>query len=240
MKIEICANSYASAINAEKAGADRIELCVELAVGGITPSYGLLKRVMNDLTIPVNVLIRPRSGDFTYDATEFDVMKSDIELCKKLGCSGIVSGVLNTDFTIDVERTKELIALTKPLSFTFHRAFDWTPDPFTALAKLIDMNVDMVLTSGQETNVEKGMSLLEQLRKIAGDRLVILPGGGVTNASIVEFKNNNFKAVHFSATEIYTTIETPKILMNSTRFFDETKVAISDVAKIENMIDLVN
>ncbi len=239
MKIEICANSYVSAKNAEKAGADSIELCVELAVGGITPSYGLLKKVMEDSKLLVNVLIRPRSGDFIYSDAEFEAMKLDIELCKELGCSGIVSGVLNTDFTIDIERTKELIALSKPLSFTFHRAFDWTPDPFQALEQLIDLDLDRILTSGQETNAGKGISLLEQLQNKAGDRLVILPGGGVTIASISEFKNANFKAVHFSATALHTTINAPKIAMNSARFFDETQIAISDLTKIQTMIDLV-
>ena len=126
MKLEICANSYQSASNAEKAGAHRIELCAELAVGGITPSYGLLKKVMHDLTIPVHVLIRPRSGDFTYSDAEFQIMKENILICKELGVTGIVSGVLKLDNTIDIERTKELVAVAKPMNFTFHRAFDWS------------------------------------------------------------------------------------------------------------------
>ncbi len=129
MLLEICANSYQSAINAEKAGANRIELCAELAVGGITPSYGLLKKVMNDLTIPVHVLVRPRSGDFTYSDAEFQILKEDILICKELGVLGIVSGVLNLDNTIDLERTKELVETAKPMNFTFHRAFDWVLNP---------------------------------------------------------------------------------------------------------------
>lgn len=111
----------------KKPGADRIELCQELAIGGITPSYGLLKQVLDTLDIPVFVLIRPRSGNFTYSDAEFDIMKQNIQLCKDLGASGIVSGVLNIDNTIDIERTQELVELSKPLPFTFHRAFDWTP-----------------------------------------------------------------------------------------------------------------
>jgi len=239
MKIEICANSYASAMNAEKAGADCIELCVELAVGGITPSYGLLKKVMEDSNILVNVLIRPRSGDFTYSDAEFEAMKLDIETCKELGCNGVVSGVLHKDFTIDLERTKVLVELSKPLSFTFHRAFDWTVNPFEALEQLMDLGVDRILSSGQEISAAKGLFLLEQLQQQAGDRLVILPGGGVTKESILEFKNADFKAVHFSATVLHTTINTPKTAMNSTRFFEETQVAISNLTKIEDMIGLV-
>ncbi len=136
MILEICANSYQSAINAEKAGANRIELCSELAVGGITPSYGLLKKVMADLTIPVHVLIRPRSGDFTFSDAEFDIMKENILLCKELGVSGIVSGVLHTNNTIDIERTKELVEHSKPMNFTFHRAFDWVLNPEEEIKKL--------------------------------------------------------------------------------------------------------
>ncbi len=107
MLLEICANSYESAMNASTAGAHRIELCSELAIGGITPSYGLLKKVMADVQLPVHVLIRPRSGDFTYSRSEFEIMKANVLLCKELGCAGIVSGVLLQDQNIDQERTKE-------------------------------------------------------------------------------------------------------------------------------------
>ena len=122
MILEICANSYQSAINAEKAGAQRIELCSEISVGGITPSLGLLKKVMHSLSIPVQVLIRPRSGDFHYSNAEFDIMKENILQCKELGCAGIVTGILHKDNTIDLKRTSELIELSKPMCFTFDRA----------------------------------------------------------------------------------------------------------------------
>ena len=132
MQLEICANSYQSAMNAQKAGAHRIELCSELSIGGITPSYQLLKKVMKNLHIPVHVLIRPRGGDFIYSKEEFEMMKENILICKELGSKGIVSGVLHTDNRIDIKRTQELIALSKPLSFTFHRAFDEVPEPMRA------------------------------------------------------------------------------------------------------------
>ena len=164
MNLEICTNSYQSAINAEKAGAQRIELCSELAVGGITPSYGLIKQVVNTLQIPVHVLIRPRSGNFTYSDDEFNIMKQDIQLCKELGCQGIVSGILNIDNTIDIERTQELAILIKPLSFTFHRAFDWVINPFEALKVLNNLGVDRILTSGQNTSAEKGVERLKELK----------------------------------------------------------------------------
>ena len=177
MKLEICANSYQSAKNAQDAGAHRVELCQELSVGGITPSYGLLKQVVDKLSIPIFVLIRPRGGCFVYSNAEFDIMKHNIQLCKELGCQGIVSGVLNTNKTIDLIRTKELVELTKPLSFTFHRAFDEVVNPKETLEQLIDLGVRRVLTSGQESSAEKGLLLLKQLYEISKGRIIILAGG---------------------------------------------------------------
>jgi len=232
MKIEICANSYQSAINAERAGADRIELCVELAVGGITPSHGLIEKVVQELTIPVFVLIRPRSGNFTYTSDEFDVMKKDIEFCKSIGCKGIVSGVLMNDNTIDVIRTQELVVLAKPLSFTFHRAFDWVAEPLESLEQLISIGVDRVLTSGQESSAIKGIELLKNALQISKSNLIIMPGGGINAENVLVFRETNFKEIHFSATSLKQVINTPKITMNSNRLFDETIVATSDYDKI--------
>ena len=239
MKIEICANSYESAINAENAGADRIELCSELAVGGITPSHGLIKKVIEAITIPVNVLIRPRSGNFSYSNSEFDVMKNDILICKEQGCNGIVSGVLLNDNSIDKKRTKELIELAKPLSFTFHRAFDWVDKPLEALEKLISLGTERVLTSGQKTAASKGINLLKQLHQQGNDRIIVLPGGGININNIMQFKSTGFKEVHFSATKLHRTPNSVKISLNSSHFFDETKVVISDFDKIKEMVNLV-
>ena len=173
MKLEICASSYQSATNAQNAGAHRIELCSELALGGITPSYGLIKRVKDNLSIPVHVLIRPRSGNFTYSDEEFEIMKADIKLCKELGCQGIVSGVLKSDNTIDVIRTQELIELSKPLSFTFHRAFDWVEDSFEALEILKNIGVNRILTSGKSTSATEGIEHLKDLETKAHNKLII-------------------------------------------------------------------
>ena len=129
MLVEVCANSLESALNAQKGGADRIELCSELGVGGITPSYGLLKMVKERLSVPVHVLIRPRAGDFSYSEMEFELMRRNIALCVDLGFEGIVSGILHRDFSLDEERTGALIEASGSLSFTFHRAFDWVNDP---------------------------------------------------------------------------------------------------------------
>ena len=234
MLIEICANSYQSAINAEKAGAHRIELCSELAIGGITPSYGLLKKVMNDLTIPVHVLIRPRSGDFTFSDAEFEIMKENIQLCKELGVSGIVSGLLHLDNTIDIERTQELVALSKPMNFTFHRAFDWVANPKLELVTLEKIGVNRILTSGQETSAENGIQNLIQWNNAT--TISIMPGGGISSENILLFKEHGFKEIHLSASKLTQTIQKPTISMNSKKHFDETYIAISDIEKIERTI----
>ncbi|OUR95112.1 copper homeostasis protein CutC [Flavobacteriales bacterium 34_180_T64] len=236
MILEICASNYQSAMNAQEAGAHRIELCSELAVGGITPSYGLLKQVLDTISIPVCVLIRPRSGNFTYSDAEFDIMKRDIQLCKDLGCAGIVSGVLNTDQTIDSERTKELITLSKPLPFTFHRAFDWTPNPLDALETLKQLKIERILTSGQSESAELGIDTLKMLKEESGNDLTILPGGGINSENVDVFKTAGFKEVHASASTIQNANKTPKIKMNSPKLFDETIELYSDIAKIKSIL----
>lgn len=236
MLVEVCANSLLSALNAEKAGADRIELCSELGVGGITPSYGLLKCVRKQLSLPVHVLIRPRGGDFTYSETEFDVMKKDIELCVELGFAGIVSGVLNPDFTLDFDRTMELMELSRPLNFTFHRAFDWVKDPVATFDQLEGMGVDYVLSSGQQTSALEGMGLLDQLnRKSKG--CTIMPGGGIRGDNAVDFKKAGFKAIHLTGTKFHKTLnEKPKISMNSLKFMVEDEIAITAIGNIQNVL----
>lgn len=238
MLVEICANSYESAMNAEKAGANRIELCSELAVGGITPSYGLLKKVMNEISIPVHVLIRPRSGDFTYSDDEFHIMKENIEMCKEMGCTGIVSGILNHNMSMDLERTEELIQLSETMSFTFHRAFDWVINPKESLLALEKIGVTSVLTSGQEESADNGIELLKELHKLTN--IKIMPGGGINADNVHLFKEAGFEEIHFSATKRKQTIEIPKISMNSLKHFEETQIAHSDIDTIKNIISQLN
>ncbi|NQX84453.1 MAG: copper homeostasis protein CutC [Flavobacteriaceae bacterium] len=236
MTLEICASNYHSALNAQDAGAHRIELCQELAIGGITPSYGLLKEVLDTIDLPVVVLIRPRSGHFTYTEAEFNIMKADIALCKDLGAKGIASGILNCDNTIDMERTKELVELSKPLTFTFHRAFDWTPHPLKALSNLIDIGVNTILTSGKETTAEKGLELLIQLKSKTENKINILPGGGINSSNVSLFKSSGFNEIHASASSRKTVLETSVISMNSTNFLSDKDLYYSDKAKITSIL----
>ena len=231
MLLEICANSYESAINAQKAGADRIEICSELAVGGITPSYGLLQQIAENISIPVHVLIRPRSGDFCYTDSEFEQMKTDILVCKKMRFQGIVSGILHADNFVNIERTKELISLSKPLSFTFHRAFDLLENPKKALEELIQMKVDRILTSGLKEKAIDGIDLLIELQNIAKNKVIIMPGSGINKENCIHFKNAGFKEIHTSASQ--------KVGSKNKVFFDETTQTVSDINTIQEIIKII-
>jgi copper homeostasis protein len=227
MILEICANSYQSAINAQRAGAHRIELCAELSVGGVTPSYGLVKQVCSALQIPVFVLIRPRSGDFIYSASEFNTMKADIELCKDLGAKGIVSGVLTHDGRIDVDRTRDLIELSRPLEFTFHRAFDELMDPMTGLHHLMALGVDRILTSGQQTTAVVGLELIQALLQKTTTKPIIMPGGGISSENASRFKSIGISELHASCS---TELE------QHSKLFTHPQT-VSDPIKIKALLD---
>ena len=196
MIIEVCAESYEYALKAEKAGADRIELCKDLHLDGLTPDYESAKKTINSLNIPVFILIRPREGDFIYSDEEFELMKQDILKFKEMGCKGIVSGVLNNDKSIDIERTQELVELSKPLEFTFHRAFDIVSSPLNEIENLIRLGVDRVLTSGQKDKAIDGLDLLLKLKNISKNRLVIMPGSGISKNNLKNFEL--FNEIHGS------------------------------------------
>ena len=196
MIIEVCAESYEYAVKAEKAGANRIELCKDLHLDGLTPDYETAKKTIDSLNIPVFILIRPREGDFIYSDEEFELMKSDIVKFKEMGCKGIVSGVLNDDNSIDIERTKELVELSGPLEFTFHRAFDIVSKPFKEIENLIGIGVNRVLTSGQKDKAIEGLELLKEFKNISKNRIKIMPGSGINKSNIVNFES--FNEIHGS------------------------------------------
>ena len=182
--IEIATSDFLTTKSAVEGGADRIELCANLAEGGTTPSYAHIKKCREAFDIALFPIIRPRGGDFLYTKDEFEIMKNDIKLCNELGCEGIVIGLLNMDGTIDVARTSELIGLAYPMDVTFHRAFDRCKDPFVALEELIEIGCQRILTSGQKPTVSEGVELIAELNKKADDRIVIMPGSGVRKENI--------------------------------------------------------
>ncbi|TXE17438.1 copper homeostasis protein CutC [Psychroserpens burtonensis] len=232
MTLEICTNSYQSAKNAQISGAKRIELCSELSIGGITPSYGLIQQVIEELDIETFVLIRPRSGNFQYSEAEFDIIKKDIQICKDLGCHGIVSGVLNDDNTIDIKRTQDLIALSKPLPFTFHRAFDIVPNPEKALEQLIKLGVHRILTSGQHPKAIDGLDNLKALKEQAKNRITLLVGSGINSQNAKLFKDAGFEELHASASEVIHTV--------SSVYFGNTPQTVSSITEIKAILKTID
>lgn len=199
ISLEICIDSVASALVAQEAGAQRVELCDNLLEGGTTPSAGMIALCREHISIGLHVLIRPRRGDFLYSDLEMAVMKHDIEMAKKLGADGVVLGVLQADGSIDEVRTAELVQLARPMSVTFHRAFDLTPDPFAALDTLIRIGVDRLLTSGQQASALAGADLIKVLVQRAGDHLIIVPGAGITEGNAAELiEKTGVKELHAS------------------------------------------
>ncbi|XP_030626409.1 copper homeostasis protein cutC homolog [Chanos chanos] len=182
--MEVCVDSVESAINAERGGASRIELCSSLLEGGITPSIGLLQVVKENVRIPVYVMIRPRGGDFLYSDREVEVMKRDIELMKAHRADGLVLGALTEDGRVDAELCMELLAACRPLPVTFHRAFDMVHDPTIALETLISVGFERVLTSGCDGSALEGLPLIKRLVEQAKGRIVIMPGGGITERNL--------------------------------------------------------
>lgn len=241
MKIEICANSFESAKNAQEAGANRIELCTELSVGGLTPSHGLIEKVCSELSIPVHVLIRPRSGDFCFSEEEIDIMIRDILFCKKMGCKGIVSGVLTSENNIDSNATRKLINASEGLYFTFHRAFDWCENPLKEVENLFQMGVNRILSSGQQTSAIEGIDLLKQLLKVSEGKIEIMPGSGINIKNAMAFKEAGFLSIHFSATEKQQVLKnSPKVSMHSNSFFEEGIIATSNkelILQIKQLLD---
>ncbi len=182
--IEIATSDFPTTKSAVEGGADRIELCANLAEGGTTPSFGTIKQCREAFSVSLYPIIRPRGGDFLYTKDEFEIMLQDVKLCKQSGCDGIVIGLLNMDGTIDIVRTAVLIEVAYPLGVTFHRAFDRCKDPFAALEQLIEIGCERILTSGQFPSVVDGVELVTELNKKADERIIIMPGSGVRKENI--------------------------------------------------------
>ena len=230
-------DSVESAINAEKGGASRLELCSNLVEGGTTPSLGLLRVIKERVKIPVYVMLRPRGGDFVYSEDDFQVMKENLVLFKENGADGLVFGILTPDGVIDVIRSKEIIQLSRPLPVTFHRAFDMVKDPATSLDTLISLGVDRVLTSGQESTALEGLPLLASLIKQAQAKIIVVPGGGITERNLQRIlKESGAKEFHCSArssrdsTMVY---RNGHVSMGASYGSPEFSIKIADTARVE-------
>lgn len=200
IQIEICIDSVAGALAAERGGAHRVELCDNLFEGGTTPSAGCIRVARERCRLKTQVMIRPRGGDFLYSDDEFAVMREDVRVAKDLGADGVVFGLLTAAGDIDAPRTRELIELARPMSVTFHRAFDVCRDAAGALETLIELGVDRVLTSGQEPTCLEGMEMLATLQRQAAGRIIVMPGGGLNPRNIRRIvETTGVREVHLGA-----------------------------------------
>lgn len=243
IKIEVCANSLESALNAQKGGAHRVELCSNFYEGGTTPSKGEISLARELLQIDLNVLIRPRGGDFLYSKNEIEIIKRDILFCKETGVDGVVIGFLKSDGSIDTNLTKEITELARPMSVTFHRAFDMCKNPEEALEELIEIGVDRVLTSGGQNKAIDGTDLLNKLVKQAGEQIIIMPGSGIRASNISEIiEKTGAKEFHVSERK---TIESPmqfkreNIFMGGLEQIPEYEIRVIDEEKIWDIMRVV-
>lgn len=221
MIVEVCVSSIASLEKAKAAGADRVELCAALSIGGITPSFGLLQQAVNSALLPVHCLIRPREGHFTYTEKEANLIEDEIKRAKDSGCKGIVIGALTSDFTLDQTRLERWVQLASPLHLTFHRAFDVVADPEQALETLIALGFDTVLTAGQMEKAEQGIQNLTRLHDRYGKQITLMPGSGITTKNCSLFKEKGFRALHLSGNQPLSSIPIPKGVNPSLSFLHQ-------------------
>ena len=234
MLLEIAVFNIQSAILAEAARADRLELCENPNDGGTTPSYGTLVSAKEKISIPIFPIIRPRGGDFFYSDAEFEVMKKDILLCKSLGFEGVVFGLLNIDGSIDIKRTSLLVLLAYPMEVTFHRAFDRANNPFNAMEDIIACSCQRILTSGQVPNAFDGKNLIKELIVKTEHRIIIMPGSGVRSNNIKELAQfTGADELHSSARKI---IFSPMKFINDTMNEDQKNILV-DEDEIRSMKD---
>ena len=238
--LEACIDSVAAALAAQAGGANRVELCANLLEGGTTPSAGTIQLARERIDIDLNVIIRPRGGDFCYSDAEFEVMKLNIALAKKLGANGVVIGILREDGSVDVERTGHLVETARPMSVTFHRAFDMTRDPYEALEQIIKLGIDRILTSGQEYSVLEGLDLITGLIEKASDRIIVMPGGGITERNIKKIvAQSGAREVHVAA---WASVESRMEHRNSRCFMGgelrppEFALTVTDAGRIREFV----
>ena len=243
MQVEVCAFSIESCLNAQRAGAHRVELCGGLYEGGTTPSYGLIERARAVLSIHLYVMIRPRGGDFCYDEDELAVMRSDIQVAKKLGADGVVFGILLPNGEVDVHRTAELAELAKPMGVTFHRAFDMAIDPFEALEAVIQTGEKRILTSGQQNTAPEGQDLIQQLTQKAAGRIEIMAGSGVNAGNALLLAKTGVQALHLTGKATKPgamNYRKSAVSMASVLPSDEYEITYSNELKIKAVIDAIS
>ena len=231
--LEVCAFHIESCIIAERAGAARVELCDNPIEGGTTPSYGMIKRTREAISILLYPIIRPRASNYLYSDEELAVMKEDILLCKELGCDGISVGVQTLDGSIDIERLKRIVEWASPMGVTCNRVFDCAPNPFEALEEIISCGCERILTSGLKSAAPDGFELLSHLIRQANDRIIIMPGAGVNSSNIAKLKEDT-GAVEFHSSARKAAVN-PVTFLN-TEVSDYGNVYIADEEEVRMML----
>ncbi|PLX06781.1 MAG: copper homeostasis protein CutC [Marinilabiliales bacterium] len=240
-KVEICTDTIQSVESAIKGGANRIEICSALELGGLTPSIGFVKHAVDKNQIKVNVLIRPRPGSFVYSDEEYKIICEDIKRFKELGINGIVCGILKADGSVDFERTKEIVALSNPLEFTFHRAFDNCLNPEKAIQDVLNTGANRILTSGFERNVTDGMDNILKLHNKYGNSIIIMPGGGINIDNAKTFLKNGINEIHLSAGKFKVDLSySNSKLAGMGHYLKDNKIgySFSDIEIINNIVNL--
>jgi len=242
-KLEICVDNVESAIEVQVAGANRIELCDNLLEGGTTPSMGTIISARNNLDIDINVIIRPRGGDFLYTDLEYDIMRRDIEICGENGVNGIVIGILRNDGAIDLERTAKLVELAIPMSVTFHRAFDMCADPIQGLEDIISAGASRLLTSGLKDNAIDGAEMIARLILQARNRIIVMPGSGLNINNIASVaKLTSAKEFHLTGRKVIDsemTFRREEISMGGVQGIFEFSRKVVDPVIIKNIINIL-
>jgi len=238
--VEICCGSLDDAIEAQKGGADRVELCSALFLGGLTPSMGTILEAKARLKIPIVAMIRPRGGGFCYTDVEMAVMERDTVVAREQGADGIVFGILNADGSIDEERCRRIRKLLGDRQAVFHRAFDVTPDPFRALDQLIHMGFTRLLTSGQEDTAPEGVPLIKRLIEYADDRIEILPGGGIKLYSLRQVvEATRCKQIHLTAFKTQLDLSVrgrPFVTFGGALYPPEDQFQVGDRSLVERIV----
>ena len=241
--LEVSVEGVDGLLVAQEAGADRVELCADVLEGGITPSVGVVREALRRSQIPMFVIVRPRGGDFLYSEAEFESMRQDVIALKDLGVPGIVTGCLTAAAQVDEARTAELLRLARPMSFTFHRAFDMVRDPLPALEVLIRLGVDRLLTSGQRATALEGLANLKQLSQAAQGRLIVMPCGSLRAANIAQVcRETGLWELHFAGHNQESsamTYRNPHIVMGATAQDHEYTKTVTDPTVVKSTVEAV-
>ena len=237
--LEICCYTFNSAVQAGIAGADRIELCDNYFEGGTTPSYAVIESAVSTLAIPVNVIIRPRGGNFNYSQKEFEIILKDIEIAKSIGANGVVTGILKPDGMLDIKRMEKIVDAAGFMEVTFHRAFDVCRNPLETMEILIGMKVTRILTSGGAQKADEGIGAIATFVERASGRIEIMPGSGITDRNLQQLVNQTGATAFHSSAKTFQKSGNNPIVMGSEPVGENNLITV-DTKMIEKMAAILH